>query len=267
MNHRFWKPGRIAAVSLVALLALGGFVVSTAVLSVKEINIEEVFSEETAEIAAGENAEDYANKVRALSGLQLGQAMLLVSEAGIKKGVESDPQLLFRGVTVEYPSTVKVLFERRVPVAYIPLNDGILLIDCDGLVISKSDSIPLDAPMISEVEIPQAYQARNTDLTADSSLSAVKRSIDILREMRKQKLSLTVSELICTDLVNMYLITQDGMTVKLGDPNDMEQKITLLAATLPHLPEANGSFGILDVTALNKADYINPDAVETFGLE
>jgi hypothetical protein len=62
----------------------------------------------------------------------------------------------------------------------------------------------------------------------------------------------------------MYLITQDGLTVVLGNPYDMDEKIVLLKATMPHLPDTEGFRGTLDVTAKNKADYINPLAVQTF---
>jgi cell division septal protein FtsQ len=101
--------------------------------------------------------------------------MLLVSESKVKKSIESDPMLRLSAVKQEYPSTVTISYIRRNPAAYVPLTNGCLLIDSDGLVIMQSDSIPIDVPMISSVIVPEAYWAKNTDLTSVSGLSAILR--------------------------------------------------------------------------------------------
>jgi len=255
MRNNFWKPGKLAALVLVAALAIGALLVSGKMLVVQSIEV----------VGVGMVSQD---EVIRLSGIKMGQAMMSVGESSIKQGVESNRFLRLSSVEKVFPSKIIICVETRYPLAALLHKGSYLMIDDDGFIISKQASLTLEGvPLLMGIEIPDALARVDACLLSEGTASSMGAALTALNELKVQNAISMISELNCLDLDNMYLVTIDGVQVKLGTSKNMEQKVLLARSVLPMLPESCKRSGLLDVTALNKADYINEPVVQTLSLD
>ena len=254
MKGTFWRPGRIAALTLVALITLGAWIASGTVMVVSAISVQ------GSELVP-------ADEVIKLSGLQYGQAMLTIDTASIKQHIESNRFLRFVSLDRQYPSRVVINVKTRKPFAVIQHVGNYLLTDSEGVVLATYTQMDFaqDLPIITGLDLPEAKARLDACVLTNSTLQS-RVTYEIIADLYAQGVCDSISELNVSELDNLYLVTLDGIQVKLGDRNDLDKKLTLAMAVLPQLPVAEVSGGLLDVTAVNKADYMQQAVSKTSGL-
>ncbi|MEG0901849.1 MAG: hypothetical protein RSG96_06995, partial [Clostridia bacterium] len=77
-------------------------------------------------------------------------------------------------------------------------------------------------------------------------------------ELMLQGYQSQVTEINISDPMNIYLITAEGITVRLGDSNYMQAKIGAVRTDMAYLRQLGKNSGLLDVTIPEDAKYL-PD--------
>lgn len=149
------------------------------------------------------------------SGLFEGRPMILVRTAEVQAALAADPRVKSATVRLDWPQTARVLLERRIPVAWAPVDDRWGLVALDGVVVGVADVPTLDLP---HLQIP---------VTSERS-AAVIGGLTFLAELAPQPgIAVVVTESDGELWANVA-----GMVVRLGRPIDMEPKARALVAML-----------------------------------
>ena len=230
----------IAAVAVV-LVALW-LLLANVVLVVRDVRV----------VGAGEIPE---SDVRHMSGIRLGSRITAVNADKVRQNVERDGRVVFLGLSRQLPGTVVLKVRPRSADAVILLGGNIVVLDSNGYVVSVTDRVP-DSGAVYVTGIRAAYYSPGRQLDqSDGRCAAMKAVLDALK---KQGATAYASELSVADTADLRLITRTGMTVRLGNTDDMEKKIAWMAGALADLEARGETTGELDVSSGTKADYAPP---------
>ena len=222
---------------------------SNVVLVVREVRV----------VGAGELSD---SEVVRLSGIHLGTRMSALDEERIHLDVESDGRLAFVSLEKKLPSQVVLTVRPRSMDALILQAGKILVLDSDAFVVQVPEQLP-DAPVLYVTGIKAAYYTlgRQLDL-ADGRCAAMKAVIEALKARGATGY---VSELSVADINDLRIISRTGITVTLGNSENMEAKIAWMAGALSDLEARGQTAGRLDVSSATKADFM-PQTVEATPL-
>ena len=233
----------IAAVAVV-LVALW-LLLTNAVFVVRDVQV----------VGAGEVPE---SDVRHLSGIRLGSRIFSVDEERVRLDVESDGRVAFVSLSRRLPNRVVLTVRPRTMDAVILQGGKILVLDSDAYVVSVTDRVP-DANAVYVTGLrASAYSLGRPLDRADGRCGCMKA---VLEALKSQRATAYAAELNVSDTANLKIITRTGMTVLLGDSDNMENKIAWMAGALSDLEARGETTGQLDVSSATKADYA-PTPVE-----
>jgi len=167
---------------------------------------------------------DPANRAEILksSNVSVGLPMLFLDVDEVQRSVASLPWVRSAQVWRDWPATVRIAVEPRVPAAVVPASEGrTALIDANGYAIgwgSESTAVP-------HVSVPFSGQLGDIHTAADGPLAVVTAMPEDLRAW----VSTVTLE---TDRDEMGLTLVGGATVVLGEPVLVDDKISALRALL-----------------------------------
>ena len=232
-----------AAVVLVALWLL----LTNAVFVVRDVQV----------VGAGEIPE---SDVRHLSGIRLGSRIFSVDENRVRLNVESDGRVAFVGLSRRLPNRVVLTVRPRTKDAVILQGGKILVLDSDAYVVSVTDRVPdANAVYVTGLRASTYMLGRQLD-TADGRCGCMK---VVLEALKAKGATVYAAELNVADTANLKLITRTGMTVLLGNSENMENKVAWMAGALADLEARGETDGQLDVSSATKADYAPAPIEET----
>ena len=149
------------------------------------------------------------------AGLVEDRPMILVRTAEVEAALAVDPRVKSVAVRLEWPQTARVLLERRIPVAWAPVDSRWGLIAVDGVVVALADVPTLDLP---QLQVP---------ITSEPS-AVVQGGLAFLAELAPQP-GIAV---VVTESDGELWADVAGTVVRLGRPIDMEPKARALVALL-----------------------------------
>lgn len=156
------------------------------------------------------------------SKVSVGLPMLFLDVDEAQRSVESLPWVRSAQVWRDWPATVRIAVEPRVPAAAVPASQGrTALIDANGYAIgwgSESTAVP-------HVSVPFSGQLGDIHTAADGPLAVVAAMPEDLRAWVR---SVTLE----TDHDEIGLALVGGATVVLGEPVLIDDKISALRAML-----------------------------------
>jgi hypothetical protein len=172
------------------------------------------------------------------SGLIPGRPMILVRTAEVEAALAADPRVQSVAVRLDWPQTARVVLERRIPVAWAPVDSGWGMVALDGVVVGVADAPTLDLP---QLQVP---------LTPNLS-AAVLGGLAFLAELAPQP-GIAV---VVTESEGELWADVAGTVVRLGRPIDMEPKARALVALLA---EGLPSGAIVNLVAPTRPAVIPP---------
>ena len=216
----------LAAVALVAGLGFG--ISRTPLLDVDRISV------------TGGGAR--AAEVLKSTGFSTGMPMLSLDLGAAERSVTSLPWVRSARVWRDWPGTVRITVEPRVPVAEVPASTGrAVLIDAHGYVVDWAPEVT-EPGGLTRVAVPFTGQLGDIHTAADGPLAVVAAMPDDLRAW--------VSE-VTLDPGNGQLGLQlvGGATVVIGEQNLLDDKISAVRAVLAGT----------DLDCITEIDVIMPD--------
>ena len=202
------------------------------------------------------NEEKTPQQVVMSSGLARGHNMLSIEEKDIAKSMEQDHTIIFKGMQKEYPSTIYLYIEERKVVAAMQWLGMLYTLDGQGMVMTVENSsiLPAGLPVVTGFKADSVMVGQLLAVREARQLEAYQL---IMYELEQQAYANQISAINLSDADNLYLVTLEGVTVRLGDAEHMEDKIGAVRTCMSHLRQLNVSGGILDVADVEDLDGEN----------
>ncbi len=187
------------------------------------------------------------------SGIRAGQHMFLIDEAGAKTAILNNPYIDSVEVVRDYPDTVIVRIQERVPCAVISDSAGdSVLIDHKGNVL-KIGAQPDDA-LVTVYGMGNAGYTlgQSIDTGVDFQAAAL---VSILQAVESAELNAEIESINMANALSIELTTHGGYLVKLGQPDSLSDKLQNLSAVLKELHAEGKSGGTIYLAARSGPVY------------
>ena len=190
-----------------------------------------------------------------MAGLVKGLNIFAVNSEEVRRNLSRDHTIRFIGMQKAYPSTLYLFVEERKPKAAFQWNGILYTLDGEGLVMSDSDTmvLPEGMPVVTGFKEIRANVGLLLDMKDIRQLQAYKA---LISEIYLQMYQSEISELNLNDPDNLYLVTVDGTTVRLGDAEYARAKIGAVRTDMAYLRQLGKTKGILDVSIPEDAKYM-----------
>ncbi len=246
-EHRGQPTGHYGLPVLFALLALLTLAVVLG-MNIFQIHDVEVNGNETIS----------AKDVVALSGIRLGDSIFKLDSAAVRDAIESNGLLEVEHITRVYPDKIVLDITQRIPHGAISYMGRFVIIDEKGCVLDIVDQLPAGQyPLIEGVSVKHSEKGKPVQGHDESAMEAMETVLSALQGQQALKL---IAQADFRDLLNVNLLTRDGMVVELGKPTDMQTKATWLSAALPELNSAGHTKGVLYLTGGKGPVYAPSDS-------
>jgi len=193
------------------------------------------------------NEQKTPQQVVVASGLMRGQNMISITEEDVANAMAKDHTIIFRDMQKKYPGTIYLYIEERKTVAVMQWLGVLYTLDDEGMVMTQESSavLPGNMPLVTGFQPNSVMVGQILNLRERGQLEAYQ---SIIYELHQQMYSDQITAMHLADVENMYLVTLEGVTVRLGSAEHMEDKIGAVRTCMGHLRQLNVSGGILDVT-------------------
>lgn len=174
------------------------------------------------------------------AGLKSGRTpMLTLDRVTLAQRVEELPWVARASVHRDWPATMVVRIIERVPVATVPVINGVALLDVDGRILATATSAP---PGLVAINVParRRVPGARAEPTVQQALEVV---VALPARLADQVRAVVPAGEGST--VTFDLDLSNGVTVKLGPVSDVEAKLRATLAVLDSEKPPAGS--LLDV--------------------
>ncbi len=198
-----------------------------------------------------------AHEVINISGLTYGQNIFSISPEQVKKNLEKDHTLILKDIQIKHPNLVYLQVEERHPVALMQWLGVHYVLDKDGLVMDESAGTELigTMPLVTGFRVSGAHKGQFLTVKSQLQLDAYS---NLIQELNRQKYVGQVTEIRLNNPENIYLVTAEGISVRIGAPEDLKRKIQAVRTTMSYLRALDEDAGVLDVNEPTDVKY-RPD--------
>lgn len=233
------------------------FLIVLAIVTVGIVVVQEtVFRLETVYVIG--NEQKTPQQVVTMSGLVRGRNMIGIEEEEVASSLAKDHTIIFKGMQKEYPNTIYLYIQERKTVAAMQWLGMLYTLDGEGIVMTEENSsvLPVGLPVVNGLLANSVIVGQKLTLRTKGQLEAY---CKIMEELQLQLYADQVSEINLADPNNIYLVTVEGVTVRLGDAKYMQAKIGAVRTDMAYLRQLGKKGGILDVTTPEDAKYMPED--------
>ncbi len=194
-------------------------------------------------------------EVVTLAGVVEGDNILLLDEEKIRNNINADRYLIFQDMQRDYPDGLIIQVHERIPRVNIQSMGEQYTLDGEGMVLEKSQTLQLTEGLVAVtgLQITSSILGRHITCQKVEQLVAYRK---VMAELALQEIISQISELNLADMDNLYLVSVDGFTIRLGDDGDMQAKIGAMRAVLDYLRQTARVRGSIDVSAPINPTYI-----------
>ena len=181
------------------------------------------------------------------SGLVRGQNMIGITEEDVSQAMLKDHTIIFKDMQKKYPGTIYLYVEERQTTAVMQWLGVLYTLDGQGMVMTEETStvLPTNMPLVTGFRPNSVMEGQFLNLRDERQLDAYQ---VIIEELKQQLYSDQITAINLADIDNMYLVTLEGVTVRLGSVEHMRDKIGAVRTCMGHLRQLNVTGGLLDVT-------------------
>ena len=235
-GRRYGRRGRggVRFLLIVAVLCVAALLIKSRVFTLREIVVQGNEAWSDAEIAA-------------LSGLILGEDTLKIEKSRIKGNFLRNHYVELIEMDILYPDRVLLTVRERQPRAAVNCAGVILVIDAEGVILERMASMPAGDLITVSMNASLSAQGRTIESSKSGELD--------LSELDAQGMSGLVSEINVRDRFNLYMVSNTGVQIILGEKDDMADKLVLARLVLEKLTEEGVMSGVLDVSTGQNAVY------------
>ncbi len=163
--------------------------------------------------------------VRGAAAPQVGTPLLRLDEDAVRARLADSPYVADVQLVRRWPRGVEVRVRERVPVAGVPAQDGVALVDAAGAVITTVDAAPGDLPLVRVA--PRAGQG------------AVRAASEVARAL-PEGLRAQVERVEAVSPDDVRLTLRGGALVRWGSSEATADKVAVLDLLRARAPAAVG---------------------------
>lgn len=206
------------------------------------------------EIKVTGNLTRSASEIAGQSGLYLGMNIFRVDKDSVERNLSANNYVELLEVHIETPDTVILEVRERTACAAINCAGVILVVDEEGYILERLTGVPeIDGVIvISGMDVSIGAQGRTIESGVAGQKDAMKKVIGAVRGAGMEK---QFSELNVADMDNLYMMSDGGIQVMLGDETMLEDKLVWTRAVLDKLMQEGVMSGVLDVSSGKNAVY------------
>ena len=192
-----------------------------------------------------------------VSGLTYGQNVFTIDPDDVRASLEKDHTIILKDIQIKYPNLVYLHVKERYPVALMQWLGVHYVLDKDGLVMDESSGTELigTMPLVTGFRVSNAHKGQFLTVKSQLQLEAYS---ELIVELNKQKYAPYVTEIRLNNPDNIYMVTADGISVRLGSPTDLKRKIQAVRTASSYLRALDEHAGVLDVNEPTDVKY-RPD--------
>lgn len=178
----------------------------------------------------------------------------------IRQKIDANPYFEVQSINYVFPDKLRISVNERRASAVVNQLGSIIVIDETGFVLEVRDSLgDLSLPVVSGLRVTGGYQVGQT-LTSDQE-SQMDALHAILTQLHEQNATQLISEINLEAVSDLWMTTVSGFEVRLGNFEDMEDKIRWLRAVEPVLVSEGYAGGVITVSTGENASYLPPQAI------
>lgn len=151
-------------------------------------------------------------------------------------------------ISRHFPDIIKVRIFEKQPVASLKVSDGYAYIGCDGLAFHKSNVPAKGFPVLYAAGCDKLVLGKPS---LDANFEYV---VNTLKSVRKERLG--CKKIFVDRKANLCLNMNSGLLVKLGQPDDIPNKIRQLRLTLEYKPSLEREALYVDVSCPDEKVYM-----------
>ncbi|MBP2031436.1 cell division protein FtsQ [Clostridium algifaecis] len=199
------------------------------------------FNIKNIKVYGNKNIQD--NKIIELSNIYKGNNIFYINLNSSKKNILSDPYIDKVTITRKLPSQININVVERDAVFYININKDFYVINEDGIVLQKRDSV--DNMKLVELDgiNPSSTKVGNVIKTNDNrKIDAIHNIGDLIKD---SKTSFDIKSIDVSNSLDIKAF-RSNMCIKLGSADDMQEKLNK-ALNIIQQEKLNDSRGYIDV--------------------
>lgn len=185
------------------------------------------FKVKTVEVVAEGITEFEESQVKNIAEVTLGQSIFSVDKDKIVNSINASGTFHAEDVVILYPSTVKIIVEKRIPYAIIESDSGYILIDSDcNMIDIVQSTAKYDLPIFTGIRISRYAFGESVETKDPYQRSLILAVIDSLYSNATVDMISTVS---LESQSSIYLIASNGKRIDLNEAADIPAKLSHLA--------------------------------------
>ena len=230
---------------ILGVMALVGMVVYSAVFQVRSIRVE------------GANNIPVQEVIR-LSGISEGMNTFAIDDNAVERGIESNRYLSFVCVDKQLPDKVVLQVKERTQAAAVKYCGILYILDNRGMILEEAVENLEAWDHLVAVEGLGIKNCRVGETIGLHDVQQMKIYTELMVELKVMNALSDVKELDLTDVDNLFLVSRDGYSVRMGNAERLHAKLRSMLLTREHLNQSGyeGKGGTIDVSTPVNPTYI-----------
>lgn len=168
-----------------------------------------------------------------LSDLSYQQNIFRINTKNTMKSIFQNPYIKKIKINRALPNVINIDIIERKPLVLVPYVGSYLFVDQEGIVVEINSSIKdLKLPIINGLKFNTFKLGEEIMLEDKQQLEIMVR---LINEITNTGINQEISEINTADILNIKLLTKNGIKINLGDASDIENKLPLAKAILQDL--------------------------------
>ena len=193
-----------------------------------------------------------------LAGIQNEESIFRIQFSKVKQSIDADPYFDVQSIRYIFPDKLRIQVSERKTSAAVSHLGSVLVVDETGFVLEIRQQLgDLRVPVVTGLRITEGYQVGETLVSSQASQLDAMHAI--LTQLRTQNAIQLISEINLDAVSDLWMTTVSGFEVRLGNFEDMENKIRWLRAVEPILVSEGYTGGIITVSTGESASFLDVD--------
>ncbi len=192
--------------------------------------------------------------VAELAGVDYEESIFKLRFREIRQRIDASPYFEVEQIGLLLPDRLRIQVHERAERAVIEFAGSFVVLDEEGFIVERRDVLgDTTVPVVTGMLVTNYSVGEQIESEDPKQLSALQ---IILAELIEQDASHLISEINVSEVSDLSMVTTNGIRVKLGNFEDMDEKIRWLRATLPVLLSEGHEGGTLNLSTGKNASFL-----------
>lgn len=194
-------------------------------------------------------------QVAASAGIMPSSTYFSLREDKIKSNINANRFLVYERMQKVFPNSVILYVKERIPVASIDYIGVSYIMGDDGLILGRAGQTTKDSSLI-RVSGLALRDIREGKLPLSIKDGQIESCVALVKEIYAQGFETEIREINLSEPASIYMTTNDGYSVHIGDTSYLKPKIGTVRAVLPRLRSMGRTGGTIEATVWGEATHI-----------